>query len=357
MKAKTLGIIEPERLQLLPVDYWPAHEFCFFLHDKILGVLAEYDSHGAQNIVIETFSKAITDAKREDEFDGIDLLAYMKERNLIKPYKHHIISHTVMALTSDMLHFLYEALKCLEKRKLSVAFSLLRKPLKEHLFFLTWILANEDDFVSRFEANNFESFDGLTKEQRIDIINLSISKLYVKEAFDADLLWELIYSKNQKNGFEVIWQRATHLTTKYGELLKTEDYSFNFVFENPSNDNYYVFLKDKLPYLFLYLTQVVLTSFHRVHPMNRQTINHLILTTMGCYESLFIDGRSMKISQVLQKAIGDILKCIHCNAPFKINKKNAAIFYLQEQFYCEKCGLISEFPLYWFLAKSKMDFI
>lgn len=357
MNAKTLGIIDEERLKLLPIDYWAAHEFCFFLHDKILGVLAEYDSHGAQNIVAEIFRKAIIDANKEKEFDSIDLLAYMKERNLIKPYKHHIISHTVMALTSDMLHFLYEALKCLEKRKFSVAFSLLRKPLKEHLFFLSWILADEDDFVSRFEANNFESFDGLTKEQRIDIINRSISKLYVKEAFDADLIWDLIYSKNQKNGFEVIWQRATHLTTKYGELLKTEDYSFNFVFENPSNDNYYVFLKDKLPYLFLYLSQVALTSFHRIHPTNEKTVSHLILTTMGCYESLFIHGRKISIGRILQKALGDMLKCIHCNTPFKINKKNATLFYLHEQFQCQKCGLTSEFPLYWFLAKAKMKFL
>jgi hypothetical protein len=356
MKSKTLGIIDEERLKLLPADYWAAHEFCFFLHDKILGVLAEYDSHGVQNIVTEAFRKVIVDAKKEKEFDGINLLAYMKERNLIKPYKYHIISHAVMALTSDMLHFLYEALKCLEKRKLSVAFSLLRKPLKEHLFFLSWILADEDDFISRFECNNYNSFDVFSKEQRLDIIKNSISKLYVKEAFKPDIIWEYIYSKNQKNGFEVIWQRATHLTTSHGELLKTGDYSFNFVFEDPSDDSYYFFLKDKLPYLFLYLTQVVLTSFHRVHPINEKTVSHLILTTMGCYESLFIDGRGI-INRVLQKAIGDILKCVHCNAPFKINKTNASMFYLHESFYCKKCGLISEFPLYWILAKGNLKVI
>lgn len=356
MQIQSLGILSEERLELIPPDYWPAHEFCFFLHDKVLELLVEYDSHGVQDIVSEAFHKAIVEAGKESEFENIELLAYMKEHDLVVPYKQHIVSHVVLALIADMLHFLYEALSCFEKRKFSVAFSLLRKPLKEHLFFLSWILADEDDFISRFESNNYISFSGVSKEKRLSIIKRAISKLHIKDAFDEETIWNYVYSKKHENGFEATWQRATHLTTSHGELLKTEDYSFNFIFDDVFDDFYYIFLKENLPYLFLYLSQVALASFNRIHSVNEKTVNHLILITMGCYEALFLDGRSMPISKVLQKTMGEMLSCIHCEAPFKIKKKNAPMFYLHEKFECEECGLVSEFPLYWVLAKSNMKF-
>ena len=357
MQIQSLGILSEERLELLPPEYRPVHEFCFFLHDKVRELLIEYDSHGVQDIVVETFHKIIVELGRESEFQNVELLAYMKEHGLVEPYKRHIISHVVLALTADMLHFLYEALSCFEKRKFSVAFSLLRKPLKEHLFFLSWILADEDDFISRFESNNYISFRVTSKEQRLSIIKKAISKLYVKEAFSENNIWNYVYSKDCENGFEATWQRATHLTTCQGELLKTEDYSFNFIFENVFDNFYYVFLREKLPYLFVYLSQIVLASFNQIHSVNEKTVNHLILITMGCYEALFLDGRSMSISRMLQKTIGDMLSCIHCGAPFRIKKKTAPMFYLHEKFQCEKCGLMSEFPLYWLLAKSGMEFV
>jgi len=349
---RTLGIIEEERLLLLPDKYRVAHEFCFYLHDKLAQILVEYDLNCIQDTVINAFEEAV--AGNEEKFKDVNLLEYMKENDLLEPYKHHLVSHAVMALTSDMLHFIYEALTCLEKRKFSVAFSLLRKPLKEHLFFLSWILADEDDFISRFESNNHVSFSGVSKETRIEIIGKAIKKLHVEDAFDANLIWDIVYSKKHENGFEPTWQKATHLTTSQGELLKTGDYSLNFVFDNASDDYYYEFLESKLPYIFLYITQVTLESFNRINPTNEKTTSHLILTMMGCYEALFTDGRSLTISRMLQKEIGSLLDCIHCESKLKIKKSNAPEIFLHESFICESCGLRSELPLYWLLAKAKM---
>jgi len=353
---QTLGILDEERLFMLPKNYWSAHEFCFYLHDKLVELLKEYDSNGVQNTVADAFYKTLEEHGKLEEFENVELISYMKEAGLDEPYKHHIVSHIVMALTADMLHYLYEALMCLEKRKFSVAFTLLRKPLKEHLFFLSWVLADEGDFISRFEADNYKSFSSVTKEKRIEIIEGAISKLHVKEAFDAEIIWNYVYSKKHENGFEPTWQQATHLTTSHGELLKTQDYSLNFIFENSYDDYYYDFLRDKLPYIFIYISQITLAAFNRVRKVNKRTVNHLILTTMGCYESIFLDGRCMSIGRMLQKQLGDFLSCVHCEAPFKIKKRNAPLFYLHEQFLCENCGTISDFPLFWVMAKAEMEF-
>jgi len=348
----SLGILNEERLMLLPEKYWKSHEFCFYLHDKLASMLVEYDAHGVQDMVVDAFHEAAKG--KEDKIGDINLLEFMKENDLVEPYKHHLVSHTVMALTSDMLHFLYEALSCFEKRKFSVAFSLLRKPLKEHLFFLSWLLADENDFISRFEANNHISFSGISKETRIDIIEKAIKKLHVGDAFDAETIWNFVYSKKHENGFEPTWQKATHLTTSHGKLLKTEDYSLNFIFEDAFDDYYFEFLSENLPYIFLYITQVTLECFNRIHEVNDKTTSHLIITMMGCYESLFLDGRGMSISKMLQKQLGSMLSCMHCKSNFKINKSNAPSLYLHEFFVCKKCGLKSEFPLYWLLAKANM---
>jgi hypothetical protein len=191
-----------------------------------------------------------------------------------------------------MLHFIFEALTCFEKRKFSVGFAVLRKPLKEHLLYLAWILADENDFVSRFSEKNYETLrlGAVSPEQRIEIYKRAIQKLPIGDAFDANLLSDVIYSKQHDYGFEPTWQRATHLVTSMGKLLRTEDYSLNFVFDDPGDDHYYEFLYSRLPYVLTFISQITLEAFNRIHELNARTFSHLVIVVMGCYEALFLKG-------------------------------------------------------------------
>lgn len=350
---KTIGYIEGERLGLIPPNLWIPHEFCFYLHDQIVELLIQYENSNAHNTVIEAIYEAAE--QKNINLEELDLLQFLKEIDNKEPYNHYIFSHVVMGLVSDMLHFLCESLKSFEKHKISVAFSLLRKPLKEHLFFLSWILADEDDFIHRFETDNYKQLSRIPKEKKISVFKKAVSKVAVPELFDENLIWDIIYSKNQENGFEPTWQRATHLITSYGDLLKTEDYNINFIFENSTYGYFHEFLYSKLPYILLFVTQVTFECFNRIHAMNHRAIDYSVITTMGCYEALFLDGRKQAISRLLKRTLGDFFKCIHCDADLKIRKKHAPLFYLKEQVYCDNCNLISEFPLYWLLAKAKFS--
>ena len=73
---------------------------------RLVNLLIEYEASGAHNIVSESFQNVISG--HEKEFEEIDILEFMKKNNLVEPYKHHIFSHVVMGLTSDMLHFLVD---------------------------------------------------------------------------------------------------------------------------------------------------------------------------------------------------------------------------------------------------------
>jgi len=350
---KTIGTLDETRLALIPSKHWKAHEFCFFLHDSLVQLLIEYESSGAHNWVTEAFRSVA--AERGVEGDEIDMLSFMKEHNLVEPYRHHLVSHLVLALTSDLLHFLYEALSCFEKRKFSVAFSLLRKPFKENLLFLCWLLGNEDDFLERFAANNYQTLNGVGAEKQVEILADAIKRLATADAFDASLIRDVIYSKSHGSGFEPIWQRATHLITSQGELLKTEDYTINFVFENPAADHNFDLLYSKLPYLLIFVTQVTLECFGLILKVNERTLSHLVISTMGCYEALFLRSRTQPIARMLNKSLKPFLKCIHCEAPLRIDRYNAPTLYLAEHMKCKSCGLISQVPLYWLFCIAKVS--
>lgn len=350
---KTIGYIEEERLQFIPQNLWLSHEFCFYLHDQIAHMLVEYDLNGVQDTVIETLLDVLNEG--DHDIEELDVIDFLKGLDGDEPYRHYILSHVILGLTSDMLHFLHESLICFEKHKLSVAFSLLRKPLKEHLLFLCWILADEDDFIKRFEKDNYKTLSYIDKEKQINILKKATEKVALDEMFDHELLYEIIYSKKAPNGFEPTWQKATHLVTCMGKLQKTEDFNINFIFENEVNGYYHDFLYSKLPYVLLFMTQVALECFNRVHPLHNKTVDHQILTTMGCYEALYLDGRKQPIARLFKNTLKDFLQCIHCGEDIKIKKKHAPLFYLSEQLYCEKCQMITEFPLYWLMSKTNLS--
>ena len=176
-----LGLLGSDRLSLIPSRYHARHEFCFHLHDQIASLLVQYEQTGAHQWVQGAFEEAMREAGPRAADD--DLLSFLKKSGLVHHYEHHIVAHLVLGLTSDMLHFLYEGLRSLEKRKFAVGFSLLRKPLKENLLFLCWLLADRKDFITRFERDNYSTLNDIKPEQRTKIVSEAIACLPVREAF------------------------------------------------------------------------------------------------------------------------------------------------------------------------------
>jgi len=349
---QSIGIIAPERLALLPSRYWKAHEFCFHLHDQMAELLIQYEASGAHNWVAEAVADALADCGVSNP--DFDPLQFMKERGLVQPYKHLIVSHLVLGLTSDMLHFVFEALACFEKRKFAVGFSLLRKPLKENLLFLSWLLADQNDFISRFEAKTHATLNGVQPERRVEIFSTAVDRLAVKEAFAGDLLHDMLFSKSHERSFEPVWQRASHLVTSQGSLLRTEDLNINFIFLDARSDHLFELLYANLPYVLLYAVQVSLECFAKILRANEHTVSHLLISTMGCYDALFSERREQPLTKQISKSLRPFLKCLHCEAPLRLTRANAAQMYLRETLTCHKCKLASPFPLYWLHAHAKV---
>jgi len=358
MKKKQLryvSYLELDRLIAIPERHWPAHEFSFYLHDQLLHMLTQYEEGDAHNLVVQAFMEATKG--QEDKFEGVDILEFLKKNDLVRPYEHHILSHVTLAVVRDMLHFIYEALSAFEKRKFSVGFSLLRKPLKEHLFFLCWVLADKEDFISRFEGNNHQTLNNVGKERKLELFDKAIWKVATPSLFSSELIWNMIYAKSHARSLEPLFQRATHLVTSMGDLLKTEDYSLNFVFVHPGEDYFFDRLYDVLPYILIFTAQVSLAVFNRIHNVNSLTYSHMVLCTMGCYEAIFSDSKSQTIAKMLNNNLGELLKCAHCKKPLRINRGNAVGIYLREQAICRSCRVETPLPLYWLFGLVNLNLV
>jgi len=139
------------------------------------------------------------------------------------------------ALLSDLLHFLYEALRCSAKGKITVSYALLRKPLKENLFYLEWLLADPVDMIRAFDAEQPSSKNvrSVSETRKREIIRRAVEQTESGHWFDADLIYDFRYNKQFVLGFENLFQKANHLVTSF-RFLETEPANFNFVFSDES---------------------------------------------------------------------------------------------------------------------------
>ncbi len=120
----------------LPEKFKESHDYCFYLHDILVTFLKSGEEVGIFkgefeiNFNTKEEMDAFMELKGKESWEWMEKNGYMKD-TLIFAYQR-----TAQALLADMCHFLYEALKCAEKGKLTVSFALLRKPLQQNLLFL-----------------------------------------------------------------------------------------------------------------------------------------------------------------------------------------------------------------------------
>ena len=138
----------------LPKKFKKSYDYCFFLHDQ----LVETMRLGEQARIFEAQIKIKDPAqiKAIGGLTGEKLVEWL----LANGYRREVFfmeyKQIVAALLSDFLHFIYEALTCSRKGKLTVSYALLRKPLKEKLFYLEWLLAEPSELLSRFDGGLVE---------------------------------------------------------------------------------------------------------------------------------------------------------------------------------------------------------
>jgi hypothetical protein len=327
----------------LPRKHWTAHWFCFFLHDQLVESLKSAEKAGLfQRFHIDLHDPSHgREVRLRDAPEALDWLrANGYEAEVFALYHNHIVA----ALMSDFLHFVHEALQCSRKSKLTVAYALLRKPLKENLFYLEWLLARPADFLRRFDnedGNRFKLGEESSREEQIEIIREATAKTACGEWIDPDFLYDLRFNKGCPYGLEATLQKANHLFTSF-RLIKTERANFNFVFSDAAaHKSQWDTLYMLLPLLLFHAVSVIEALIGRIG--KREYPDVIPLRTVA---GLFLWNKSQAgapeqardIERSIRSVLDSIqLPCAHCAAEIVFNQANIKRFYEAGDVRCGGC--------------------
>ena len=339
---------------VLPEKYRFSHDYCFFLHDQLVTILKDGVEAEIFNISVR-FKKHSQD-KAVQGLSGAEFIDFLEKNGYKQEAFFLYYKQACRALLSDFLHFIYEALQCSKKGKLTVAYALLRKPFKENLLYLEWMLAEPGDFLIRFTSDKYKypkfTFpQESTEKETKGLIYKALSKTKYAKVFDASLLYDLRFNKRAYLGLEPLWQQANHLVTTY-RFLETSPKNFNFIFANSSNkiklwDTLYTFL----PILLYYSTEVVEAVIATFAKRDESQLDVIPLrTSIGMYLHIRELGSRKRIARMgknLRMSLRELrLPCQKCGKLLSIDLGNLRRIYENGVVKCYKCKCLSNLSDY-----------
>jgi hypothetical protein len=279
-------------------------------------------------------------------------IEYFLEQRKVDVARRIALNQVTPALFADFLHFIYEALSCLERRKFVVAFALLRKPMQQNLLFASWMLADEEAFFEDFRRSPADHMEErkFPTDKRIQIFDSALSKVEHYGLLDPQLINDIIYDKELPRGFAHLFAKANHLVTSRGQLAKTERMNLNFIFKNPNDNDVYESIYLSLSYLLWYALLIQIALFSRMRAVEDSFTRWMTITTMATFDALFV-GSSSSLGKILSKALGKFMNCPHCKKKVSVRRKDTGRFFLVQRIRCKNCKNEYDFPLFWLLSQ------
>ncbi|WP_142627879.1 MULTISPECIES: hypothetical protein [Rhizobium/Agrobacterium group] len=347
-----LGIIPDERLQYMPRDIIPRHEYCFWLHDEITRLLVEATQSGH----VEFWHDLLQDALRKNGQSADDESIWTKVAEAGGIVSTPIKLDILLGLIADTMHFIYEALTAFEKRKFNVAYALLRKPLTENLIIISKLIQNDDALIKSFADGSLQTKQVMQIDPKdcVSLFDGVIKDLYLQDFATGDLIYKIIFDKKTPNGLQLNMQKSMHLITTRHPALATPKFGLNRIFHyEHGDDNYNVY--NTLPILLFFILQISLKGFSKYFQIHEITVNEILIRSVGLFGNLY-EGGLDSLSRSLNKQINFLFKCEWCDqSDVKIRKKYAPLFYLKDQVHCKNCERLSHTPFTYLLRSGALN--
>src|SRR5699024_6415517 len=128
-----------------------------------------------------------------DDIDSI--IDWLIENGYKKEAYESTKAHVFFSLLRDFLFYMHESFSCSERGKVTVAFSNSRKPIKDNLFYMCWLLVDTEELITKLLDENPKTFDvsSIGPDFIIHILKESVKK--VDFPLTGELLAEIIYDK------------------------------------------------------------------------------------------------------------------------------------------------------------------
>lgn len=354
--ADVLRQVKPLDVRRLPARYDAPHAAAFYMLDELGGLVIELERVGSLSVTVDVSED---EGEEMAGLQGEDLWEWLSRTNRQDIIEDLTYRQLAAAVIADASHFLCESLLASGKGKMTVAYSLLRKPLKESLLLLEWLVADPGDFLSRF---NGESVDGyvlnrLGKADRKRIMQRA-SELVDLPGVGDDFQWVVRYAKEYPNSLETMWTKATHLVTTV-QASGTEPGNLNFVFSSESAveeqwEHYYSIVPLVL-YYFVAVAEQVVDRFVEWDEEARST--KVFLRQMAFFRWLESTSGSDELRESAAGSFKELSElsfpCLSCGAPVSVPPTEIDRFWLRAEMRCPRCA--RSYDLWEVLSEGKTE--
>ncbi len=234
----------------LPERFWQKHKQCELLIRQIEEFIVDETYNELRYQSFDLKSKS--DIKEEEH-----IFDYLLRNDRIEEHDNLIRKSLVNSLIMDVCYFLQEALLCSKKKRLSVTFSLLRKPFVYHLPVFLRIMFDAE-FLDKFNEQDSFDVNYIKEKDKKELIKESKKLLVGASSLEIDEIFDWIFNQNEQDSLINLSNKALHLSTTRNKNNKTELQNLNFIFANQNDiENLWSYLYNRIPVLLLYLVEVI----------------------------------------------------------------------------------------------------
>lgn len=234
----------------LPERFWNKHKQC----ELFVRQIEEFIVNDTYNeLRYQSFDLDSENDINKDEH----IFDYLLRKERFEEHDNFIRKSLVNGLLIDVCYFLQEALSCSKKKRLTVAFSLFRKPFVYHLLIFLRLMF-DGEFLEKF--NRQESFDTnyLSESEKRELINKSLSLLLGAKTLEGNEIYDWIFNQNEQDSLINLTNKALHLSTTRNKNNKTDIQNLNFIFSNQDDiENLWSYIYQRIPVLLLYLVEII----------------------------------------------------------------------------------------------------
>lgn len=339
--------------ELLPTKYRKRHQLMLYLYDILVDMLVKADKYHLSNLSFR-FIKEIN-----GEIDLFDELDRQKDLD-ISEYVY--IPHIFFSILRDLNYYLFESLSCIERGRVTVAFSLARKPFQDNLFYLSWILVQPHDFLEKIQYGAPREYDVSNlkgeKEFVIDLFLKAKESIqyennfldFSKEILNPELLYDIIYNRKAENSLTSVFDQSIHLVTK-NKNYPTEKRNLNFIFSDDKIwDDFWQLFYEKIPYILIYLVEVAIAIFEKYFDIDSEivTLNRYIRNLKIFFALSREENKELEsIFDLLFSSDNLSMVCEECRKPYEFNA--ILVRELKEDYLytCQSCGFIERLGQYY----------
>ncbi len=234
--------------RLLPEKFHSSHKFCLEMTNEIEKFIIEDDYLDLRKQEVQIKGKPLIN---ENEHI-LDYLLRIEEKELHDKY---LTKHIIYGILIDTLYFIKEALSASTKRRLTVAFSLIRKPFVYNLVVILRTFFTSD-FLEEFNTKQDFDTTKLENTDLIELIGLSVATLITKSITKVDI-YDFIFNQKLPDSLINISNKALHPSTTRNKDNLTGIQNINFIFSVKSDLNIqWDYFYSRLKVLLIYHVEV-----------------------------------------------------------------------------------------------------